>query len=105
MKVTISGDTWIVTKIPCKEFVKLYGKEVIAICTYNHTKGKEKRLIHFSPKGLQISTIRHELCHAYLSYIPCADLTKNEMEEIYCDLIGGALPIIERIARRIKREL
>lgn len=72
--------------------------------TYVH-----KRRIDLSPEGIDKESIIHELVHSYLSEICIysADLTVDNLEEVFCELMAKRgqeiLDLAETLVSRIKK--
>ena len=99
---TILNKNWVIKILSKNKYVKKHGRDSVAMCLMY------KRTIVVHPSGIDLSTIKHELVHAYL-YEMCIksteEITANDMEEIFAEFFGNrgreALDLADRLYSEI----
>jgi len=83
-RVTILGKTWKVHVMSGDRFIKKIGEELDGI-----TYPSDKRIV-LNADGLTLSTMRHELGHAYFESlcVTPANLTNAQVEEVMCEMFA-----------------
>lgn len=83
-KLSILGHTWTVHFMPEGQFRKKYGTDCLGV-----TETGEKE-IYLRIKQLKREIVIHELAHAYLEELCTtpSPLEVEQLEEIYCDMVG-----------------
>lgn len=81
--ITICGERWKYRILPKPKFKQLHGDNSDAV-----TETKQKRM-DFKPEGVCIGTVRHELFHAYASYLflNSSNIDKDDYEEIVAEML------------------
>lgn len=81
----IIGKSWRIRALDQELYDKKKARAGSVAITYFH-----KRRIDLSPVGCDRESIIHELTHAYLSEIciHSAELTTDNLEEIFCELLA-----------------
>jgi hypothetical protein len=87
LKLVIRGKPWAIVLLSPTTFKKRHGN-CLAI-TFSDPK-----VIYFKRDSLNVSTVRHELFHAYMaeSYLGSANLKANQVEEIAAEILAYCLP-------------
>jgi hypothetical protein len=100
-KITIQGESWKVLLFEDEEFERKFEPGVAAYCD-----PQSKQLL-FCEGELTMTTVIHELCHAYYSMLclSSATLTNEQMEEIWCEMFAKHGKIILRQAGQLHRKL
>ena len=93
----IKGQEWAVRLISKKKLEKIH-KDCLALCR------KEEKEIIFTPRAKKDLVIRHEVFHAYASYqyIDELDLSHEQLEEVYADMISYDLEDFLKTCNQIK---
>jgi hypothetical protein len=83
-------------------FLRRFNGELAAAYTLPETKE-----ICFNSNELNIRVVRHELGHAYYDSlcVGSANLTVDQSEEIWCDILAERGPEIMRLAKKLHAEL
>lgn len=99
--INIRGQDWTVRVIDAEVFSARYDESTAAF-TVSSTKE-----IVFSADELNLSTVIHELTHAYFSasHITSANLSPDQVEEVMCEVIGEFGPEIIRVGRKLLKSL
>lgn len=97
----IRGQDWTVKLLPIDSFYRIYDEGIAAL-----TNVETKEII-FNPEDLSLSTVIHELTHAYFSasHVISANLNPDQVEEVMCDVIGEFGPEIIRTGRKLTKYL
>lgn len=100
----IKGHKWQVYLVTAYGFKRAHGKmavDTIALAD------KAKREIWFQDTDIELSHVRHEVFHAFMSEcrIDSANLTAEQMEEIAAEIVGDDFEQINRMSRKIFRWL
>lgn len=84
IRTTIKGDRWKIFVFESEEFVSKFGEGMSAF-----TDSKRKQ-VFFDSEDLDLEVVRHELFHAYASYLclDAATLSNEQLEEIYAELFA-----------------
>lgn len=102
-KVKIMGAAWTVRLLSEVEFLELNNAcENTAAITL-----PAKKEIHFQYSDLRLSTVRHEVRHAFTSElcIESADLSADQMEEVQCTLDENRFEDMDQTARNIYKKI
>jgi hypothetical protein len=80
----IKGRNWKFILVTDKRFDKLYGLGNVAMTLPDQNE------VHFKKSTWDIVTIRHELAHVLyaMSLVGSADLTSDQVEETFAEIIG-----------------
>lgn len=105
LRINIKGERWTIHYLTRKAYQKRFGKDSLAITEYKHSRKDPQRDIFFSPRDRSLSTIVHELVHAYASYVYIDKPTVAKFEEKMCDVIGNEIGTIMVLAAQIKNFL
>lgn len=100
--IRLRGDRWTVYLYSNYKFTSVY-PDTLAITCYKHHV--HERDINFSVAGATMSTIVHELIHAYLSYHDFSKKSYGAIEEHICDILGRHHPQLYKLATHIYKEL
>lgn len=95
--ITVKGDTWAVYLLSVPSFNRSCGEENEAVMSV-----KDKS-IYVSEDYIKVDTIRHEIMHAYFSYIPIEVMgaSPDQVEEAACEIVGMDGPKICAQANRV----
>lgn len=104
LTIRIKGKTWKVYLLTCSQFVETFPKNpyALAYTVYNNT---DVRRFYFRTRHIAMSTIRHELMHAYLSDRNFTGMSYGQIEEVVCDTVGAHLDSIRRLSRLLYKRL
>lgn len=98
--ITILGHRWVLLFMPQAAYDSRHGDDSEG-CTMQNT-----RRIYISEEGASYQTIVHELVHAYMGELCVSTttrLSKNDLEEIFCELVAKHGKQIIRLARQLER--
>lgn len=97
--ITVKGEDWKVYLLSSDHFKKTCGEENEAV-----TAVKEKT-IFVSEDYCKLDTIRHEIMHAYFTYVPweVMQATPDQIEELACEIMGIDGPTICTQAKRVMK--
>ena len=99
-RISICNQVWTIFYISSRSFVMHFG-DCKAITTYSD----DERYIYFHPADTTLSTIAHELTHAYLSSKIKPKMGKLQVEELFCDLLPRSARTILRRAKKLQKRL
>lgn len=101
MKIPILGRHWKVTLVADEKFEAKFGADVAAVTL------PTLREIIFCDGQVSLETVKHELVHAYYhdTCTSSADLTPDQVEEVFCDLFAIHGAAILKTAGVLYREL
>lgn len=97
MKVTIRGVKWKVVLLSEASFTEVYGDDCYSICE------SAEKAIYFSPSGVRLDCVIHELVHAYYdeSVMSSATLTGDQVEECLADLFAFHGADMLKLSRKV----
>lgn len=101
IKLKILDTEWRFYVYEHEQYEAKFGADSAALVIPSDNEG------HFNLEDLTLSTVKHELFHAWLAALPInsARISKNQMEEICCDLFSDYGDLINRQARKLYKEL
>lgn len=84
MKILIHGDKWNIKVLEDDAFERKFGEMLSGVTQ------TDKKQIHISVSGFNIQTLVHEIAHCYYYYscTEAANLTTDQIEEIWCEIIA-----------------
>lgn len=84
MKISILGRTWKITAIEPEAFIRRFEDELAGITLL------PTREIVINADELNLSTVIHEITHAYIGSlcVSSASLTEDQYEELFCELMS-----------------
>jgi hypothetical protein len=99
-KISIRGKVWKVRIFTNAQFSERHDDDAAAITVF-------PREIHFRIGYLDLTTIIHELSHAYFeeSHTSSADLKPYQVEELMCEVFGEFGAEIIKTAKKLKKFL
>ena len=102
-KLNILGHDWKVYLHEDEEFCSKY-KDESGDAAFVMPIAKE---IHFNEEELTLVVVKHELVHCFYAAlcVEAAQLTLDQQEEVFCELIANHGDRILRLARTLYREL
>lgn len=98
--ISICGHKWILLFMPQANYESRHGSDSQGVTT------SDNRRIYISEEGASYETIVHELVHAYMAELCVSSttrLTKNDLEEVYCELMSRHGKQLLRLARKLER--
>ena len=100
LHILIMGAKWKAFFVEEEKYIRTWGDDTEA-----HTLPSKKEL-YFNNAEITRKTIIHELCHAHYEEmcVGSASLTKNQQEEVFCELFSEHGDKILRLARRLYKE-
>ena len=98
LKVKVKGTEWTVRLLPSKAYAKENGDDSSGM---THPF---KKVIDFHHKHYDITTIIHELVHAYVAECntESASLSTDQMEELICSIMGECVFDLLATAHKIQ---
>lgn len=99
----ILGKTWTFRLLDKKAYKSKKSRRNSLAVTYFH-----KRRIDFSPSGVDIETVIHEIVHAYMYEMclhSCNELTTADMGEVYAELLSKRGKELLALGDKVLREL
>lgn len=101
MKILICGDIWNINVLEDDKFERKYGEMLSGVTQVS------KKKIDISYDGFSFSTIAHEISHAYYYYscVDAANLSLEQMEEVFCEIIAIHGENISRLSKKLFKEL
>lgn len=101
LTIKIHGDMWNIVLYPRLVFERIY-PDTLGLTTYDHKKGLRDIYLR---NPVSCDTIAHELLHVYASYKDFRGKRPSGVEEDICELFGKAHKTIERLIKKINKEL
>jgi hypothetical protein len=100
-RIQIQGVTWKCIVFENEEFVKRLGEGIVGLCDH------ARKQIFFTEDDLDLETVVHEMVHAYYSQLctSSANLTHDQIEEIFCEMFAKHGALILRQSRNILKKL
>ena len=102
VEINIKGLEWTYDLLPLEQYIPLYGKGDLALCI------KDKRKLVFILEEICITTIYHELTHAYMASLcidSCHSISADDYEEIFCEINGNHIEDIVKQGKEILKNL
>jgi hypothetical protein len=99
--IPIRGREWKVYLLGAEDYSDLHEGDSAAITDLTNKE------IHFQVDYLDLATVIHELCHAYFagSYSNSANPTPDQVEELFCEMMGEFGSEIIRVSRKLRKAL
>ncbi len=101
MRVDILGRSWKISTLEPETFIKRFEQEYAGITL------PTTREIFINTDELNLGTVIHEVTHAFLASLclQSADLTVDQHEEVYCEVMAIHGANLGRMARKIYEAL
>lgn len=102
LKVNIKGLEWSCRKLRHKDYRNKHGSSSLAVCV------KGERKLDFDASEFRYSTVLHEVVHAFMGSLclhSTSDISMEDMEEIFAELIENHVEDIIETAKFIYKEL
>ncbi len=101
IKVNILGHSWKVYLHTEDDFCRMYGDHDAAFVL------PQEREVHFNEGDLTLRVVKHELTHCYFTLlcVEAAQLSLDQQEEVFCEMMAEHGDKLLRLARHLYKEL